>query len=57
MLRRDTEYVLIWDRRTHCWLARPVQRDGDRLVAVAPAAAPIELPAWNGRFAEPGSDE
>ncbi len=57
MLRRDMEYVLIWDRRGHRWLARPVQRDGDRLVSVAGSATAIELPTWSGRFAESGSDE
>ncbi|WP_157987783.1 hypothetical protein [Jiangella endophytica] len=57
MLRRDTEYVLIWDAQGHQWLARPVQRDGDRLVSVAGSATAIELPAWSGRLAESWSDE
>lgn len=57
MLRRDTEYVLVWDGRAHHWLARPVQREGDRLVALAGSAVAVESPVWNGRFAESGSDE
>lgn len=55
MLRRDTEYVLIWDGLAHRWLARPVEHDGDRLVVVDGSAMTVELPAWNGRFAD-GAD-
>ncbi|SEE94400.1 hypothetical protein [Jiangella alba] len=56
MLRRDTEYVLLWNAQAHCWLARPVERDGDRLRPVGVAAA-VALPEWDGRFGEAGSDE
>jgi hypothetical protein len=56
MLRRDTEYVLMWNPLTHSWLARPLVRDGDRLRPVGSAAS-IMLPVWDCRFAESGSEE
>lgn len=57
MLRRDVEYVLVWDGLGHRWLARPVTRDGDRLIMAGRSATVVELPVWSGRFAESGTDE
>lgn len=53
MLRRDTEYVLVWNAREHCWLARPVEHQGSLLVPVGNAVTALELPAWSGA----GGDE
>ncbi|WP_157553428.1 hypothetical protein [Jiangella gansuensis] len=38
MLRRDTEYVLTWNAADHSWEARPIRREGSRIVPLGPAA-------------------
>ncbi|TDE15776.1 hypothetical protein [Jiangella asiatica] len=38
MLRRDTEYVLTWNAAAHTWEARPIRREGRRIVPLGPAA-------------------
>lgn len=57
MLRRDAEYVLVWNAQAHCWLARPVTRKGGVLVPVGRAATVVELPVWSGRACDSGAGE
>ncbi|SDS07743.1 hypothetical protein [Jiangella sp. DSM 45060] len=45
MLHRDTEYVLTWNAVDHAWEARPIRREGRRIVPLAPDGATGRLPA------------
>jgi len=46
MLRRDTEYVLTWDALNHSWLARPIYRDGERILQIGPGATEVDVPTF-----------
>ncbi|WP_157574980.1 hypothetical protein [Jiangella muralis] len=45
MLHRDTEYVLTWNAADHAWEARPIRREGRRIVPLAADGAAGRLPA------------
>ncbi|SDU87979.1 hypothetical protein [Jiangella alkaliphila] len=45
MLHRDKEYVLTWNAADHAWEARPIRREGRRIVPLAPDGAAGRLPA------------
>ena len=45
MLRRDTEYVLTWNATDHAWEARPIRREGRRIVHLGPDGSAGRLPA------------
>ena len=45
MLPRGTDYVLTWDDRSHSWIARPLVRDGQRIISVGPENTYMALAA------------
>lgn len=57
MLRRDTEYVLVWNAQGHCWLARPVTRQDGVLVPVGSGTTAVQVPAWGGSAGDCGAEE
>lgn len=44
MLRRNVEYVLSWNAADHAWEARPIRREGERIVHLDPGADEIAVP-------------
>ena len=50
MLRRDTEYVLTWNPQTYAWVARPVRREGDRVVRAGADLLEVNVSAWDGAY-------
>lgn len=53
MLHRDTEYVLTWNAADHAWEARPIRREGRRIVPLAPDGSAGRLPSV---FPDAGAD-
>lgn len=45
MLHRDTEYVLTWNATDHAWEARPIRREGRRIVPLGADGSAGRLPA------------